>query len=848
MKSIYFLALILLVWPAWHFWPPVNPVGIPERPAVVYPKYRTSPSPAAGEQARFNPPSLQWPAEKKKTYAVRLCQAADFSKNCIEQQDIAFAIFNPHQKLAAGKWYWQYRTGKENWGQVDSFVIDPASRYFASPPVAQLIANIPSDHPRVLVHRKNWESFRRRAREYAESRDIIEEANGYLSAMPPKEQEGNPDQEGETEHQNNKLALLASKDVGNEVGRVLNTLTQAYVLTGDKSYFATARTWMLEIAKWDPKGVTHRNDFGDSNIMLAMVLGLDTFWDQLDPAERTQITAQVSARAEQFYRLWINNVEAKSTSMHVWQHILHRMVLTSVALMHEVPQAATWMAYLYELWIAQNPKMGETDGAWFNGTGYMRMNVLTMLEIPAVFQQYTGVDFLWPEWYQRFPVWLNYAFPPGAFSDGFCNDGDRYQRPSLEYVGFSDAFARMTGNTYAAWYAEKCLATQEKSLSEDQAFRWFRLQWGYEKTLPKPPVQLDLPQAAVFPEVGVAYMNSDLTRPEKNLMLSIRSSPFGPQGHTHADQNTFNIAYGGKRLFYNTGYRAAMGDPHFLAWYKHTQGHNGILIDGQGQPFDAGAYGFIPRFLHGRQLSYAVGDASTAYRATDLENTDSGLKVFRRHYLLLQPSIIVIYDELEADHEASWSWLIHHDKGLAVNAEKHTITGENEAGAGQITLLASSPIDFTLTDQFSVQPDNFTNKVDGDGEVVDFVDQWHFAGVSQQKTHKMRYLAMIQVSPDRHFTPVLPEPANGGYRIGKWLIQAELDADQPASFEVHKADGSLGFISSGVLRSGKMTYRGKSPGSAKLLEMIDGKLQLRECMDELPAAVLSALHKERLQK
>ena len=33
--------------------------------------------------------------------------------------------------------------------------------------------------------------------------------------------------------------------------------------------------------------------------------------------------------------------------------------------------------------------------------------------------------------------------------------------------------------------------------------------------------------------------------------------------------------------------------------------------------------GFIPRFLHGEQISYAVGDASNAYSGSDLgENTD----------------------------------------------------------------------------------------------------------------------------------------------------------------------------------------------------------------------------------
>jgi hypothetical protein len=512
--------------------------------------------------------------------------------------------------------------------------------------------------------------------------------------------------------------------------------------------------------------------------------------------------------------------------------------------MHEVPDAKVWLAYLYELWIAQNPKMGETDGAWFNGTGYVRMNILSMLDVPAIFQDYTGVDFLWSDWYQNFPIWMNYAFPPNATSDGFCNDGDKYAHPTLEYAGFSDAFARVSGSPYAAWYAERILKNLGVPLSDDKAFRWFRIQRGYTMGLPEPRASSALPQAAVFPEVGVAYMNTELDRTEDNLMLSIRSSPFGPQGHTHADQNTFNIAYGGQRLFYNSGYRAAMGDPHFLAWYKHTQGHNGVLIDGQGQPFDAGAFGQIPRFLHGQQISYALGDASTAYSATDLEETDLGLQRFRRHYLMLRPSIIIIYDDLEADHAAEWTWLIHHDKGLQVDTEKRTITGENGLAAGQVTLLSSTPLDFQLTDQFSVKPDNFTDKVDGDGEVIDFVDQWHFKGVSKEKTRNMRYLAIIQVTPDKSFTPVVVEAQNGNYRVGEWLITAQMDADQPASIQLYKTDGTATFTSSGVLTLNGESYRGKSAGSAKLLEGIEGILLFQEQADELPAAVYKSMNKQ----
>ena len=79
---------------------------------------------------------------------------------------------------------------------------------------------------------------------------------------------------------------------------------------------------MLEVSGWDPKGPSHLNNFGDAGIMSALAIGVDTFWDLLSESEREQIIKHAAIRAEQFYQLWIGQVESRSSSMHVWQHML----------------------------------------------------------------------------------------------------------------------------------------------------------------------------------------------------------------------------------------------------------------------------------------------------------------------------------------------------------------------------------------------------------------------------------------------------------------------------------------------------------------------------------------------
>ena len=57
-------------------------------------------------------------------------------------------------------------------------------------------------------------------------------------------------------------------------------------------------------------------------------------------------------------------------------------------------------------------------------------------------------------------------------------------------------------------------------------------------------------------DIGEVVMHSDLEHTADNLTLSFRSSTFGSGSHTLADQNSFNLLYGGKEVYYHSGYRS----------------------------------------------------------------------------------------------------------------------------------------------------------------------------------------------------------------------------------------------------------------------------------------------------
>ena len=810
----------------------------------IYPKYRVWTTPSGGEEPAFNSPIFEWPTNKKSKFDVRLSSKKDFLENLIEKKETPFAIFNPHQKLDAGIWYWQYRESGKEWNPIDSFKITSTTKEFLTPKLDEVLDKVSLNHPRVFAQKNDLENLRIRAKDYEETKAILAEANSFLNTIPPTEKSALPTLKGTNKYENSMLAQSASRAVGWKVLSSLNSLSQAYILTGDIKYFHAAKKWMVEVSGWDPKGVTHLSNFGDSGIMTSLALAVDAFWDLLTEAERDKMIKQSATRANNFYNLWKAKVESRSSSMHVWQHILHQMYQTSMALIGETPEAAKWLDYIYEIWIAQFPKMAETDGAWSNGIGYFSMNTLTIYDMSTGFTELTGVDFQNSDWFRNNPKWLFYAFPPNSVGDGFGNDGDKYWYPTMKYAGYTDAAARVFQDPYAAWYSKEVANGLNQDIAAEAEFRWFRIQRTNKRPLPEISEEFDFPQAAHFPEVGVSYMHTSLQNIENNLMLSATSSPFGSNGHAHAEQNNFNIAFGGKRLFYNSGYRPKMKDPHHKGWHKHTRGHNGILIDGEGQPFDAGAYGWMPRFLHGKQITYTVGDASNAYSAADLQSIDLGMKRFRRHYIMLRPSTIVIYDELEADHPAEWSWLLHNDRGLEIDSDNKTIVAENEFANAQVSLYSSTDIDFNVTDTFSIPARNWSRKVDQDGNLIDFVDQWHFSGVTKEKTPQMKFLAIIQVkskSGDSVCEEIVYDEQSETYSVNGWNIKAEMDASKTAKIEVYDNDRNASFISSGTLEFDGKKYEGEFLGSSKLFEIIDGEKVFKEAVDEIPASMKNVL-------
>jgi hypothetical protein len=549
----------------------------------------------------------------------------------------------------------------------------------------------------------------------------------------------------------------------------------------------------------------------------------------------------------------MNKLEVVLQQGHDWQRILHRAIRAAVVMMGELPEAEQWLTYGYEVWLARAPSAGCDDGGWMVGTNYNGVEGETLSGVPALFQDLTGDNLFATPFYRNNLYYLIYCQPPQSYGDGFGDAHEMEKGPRAFHIRYIEALAGRLGDPYASWYLQKSGKEGARPEVKKRELEWIGLGWGNRARPPALTGPFALPQARAFRQAGVVAMHTDLANPPRDLFVSLRSSPWGSYGHAQADQNTFNVVVGGERLFYSSGYKMPITDPHQLGWYKHTRGHNGILIDGKGQPFGSEAYGWIPRYLHGERLTYCVGDASRAYdvKATvDDEETladlkgraklrtgQAGLRRFRRHMALLRPSTVVVYDELAADHDAEWSWLLHSMEKIRVEADRQRLFASAAGARSRVDLLGSVPLRLHVTGHFPVPAVNWRGRSVGGEELTYEDNQWHVTAMSARKTSVMRYLALIQIRQAGDaggFTEATPDK-DGWMQAGGWQVRAELDDSKRPFLEVRNLEGTAGLVAGQAqLTIGGKPYHAQRPGSALLVENQAGQWRLQEAVDEVP--------------
>lgn len=803
-------------------------------PSRVHENERETPYPQEFNQPYLNPVPLLVPQKMKQSDFLQfaLSQEKDFSgSTTVLSKSIAWCMFNPHQVLNAGTWYWRFRSvsaSGENmpWSETYSFTITDDIPKFVTPPFEEVRKVMTEKHPRLYCFLENeLEDARLKMCSHPEYNLMISSARQGLAA----------DYSTDTQPYKHASAMVVHCE----------KLHTAYTLL-QRDVYANK---MVQLIRWLlPSQVTDRqldNDFYAGDLAYLFACTYETCHERFTADERTKMEQLMVKILNHYHPRFQGSMENHIFDNHLWQFTFRRLLQTSLVLYDKYPEAREFFEYSYELWTSRAPATGfNRDGTWINGTCYFSANAVTLSYVPILFSYLTGTDFFQHPWYRGVGKAMVYGWPPHSQSVSFGDGHEQMNdKPLIVRSAFAEFMARETGDPYSAWYT-----SVDKRYEMDDEMRLYRMVRP-ESRKSQTDIPADEPKARWFHDSGEMIANSSMTDFQNNLCLNFHSSPFGSGSHTHSDQNAFNLHFRGVPVYGSTGYYMNFADAHNLLSYRHTRAHNTLLVDGIGQPFSTKAYGNIVRMLGGEHISYALGDASNAYCGVSeypmwirnfanqqleqsVENGFGGtpLTLYRRHIFLLHPDKVLIYDEMEAKKPVRWDWLLHSPVQFSVNEQTHQLITRNEEKqfTAVAQLFSRQDFDITQTDCFVAPPDE---KKAVRGEVL--ANQWHLTA-SFTPCRRNRILTLIQVNP--YGTKAVEVVREGNrFRCGNWDIEAELDTKKPASLYIFNAVNQTVFSygKPSPLIGGK-SYKPIHKESSMLFDKLNGEWQVQEMIDRKP--------------
>lgn len=839
----------------------------------IHPLQRERAFPGDGANVSFSPPAFLWPAVYDQDvefinisgalypsrphdvkYSFRLSNNPDFEGEVYYSQNKKWAFYNHHKKLTPGKWYWQYGSSiggaDYNWSEVMHFWVDENAIYNETPSYEKFLDAIPQSHPRILTNGNQIQTIRDRYNNGTlKAIRIIRLAEKELSKRIPKEENALPPSEvlnnkGMTNRGLEVAKREASKTLAKNMSNSIQHMVMAYLLTGEEKYGQSALQWGLRTASFEPNGIACKAHFADARHMRNMAWVFDACHDLMSETQKEKLSSAIKVRASKYHKEWVNGLENITNSGHVWQQLHFYQIQTALAMLHHTTEANEWLEYAYGVFLAKAPALSSAlDGSWANGTNYMSANQSSILNTSLILKNVTNHNFLENPWFKNNAWFVIHGIPYGGPLPSFGDSFEKHKgMPSSGTINYMEFLGKSADIDHAAWYAQKATTyiTPEKKRSNtfgtqsSPVLTWFSS--IYEHKTPSNTIKdIDITQARAFRDVGIVSMHSRIGKAAEDNVLYFKSGPFGSVcNHAHAANNAFNIAIKGKMMFSPIGIRN-------LTKYSSSDTHNTILVDGQGQVNGSSGYGWVPRYLHGEKLTYAVGDASNAYEGkTDLirrlvnpdadEEVFSSMERFRRHIVMIRPSVFVIYDDLIGSKETEWTWQLHSNYQMEQKDQVITVQAEDGTSACA-QLFSSVPLEAEVTSYTPETTEDF--KINLSKKYGKLKTQYSYRAKNNDGAKRLRVIAIITDGGASALKSRLKVLNDGSWELDGWMIKAEMDPEKPSDLLVTNHEETIG-LSTGYssLRLGEKTYERKSPGSTILVE--NGSTQ--EVVDELPEA------------
>lgn len=779
--------------------------------------------PVDQSKAGVNPPGFCWtPQDLARTYRLEVAEVQNPSRTVLWADLLSSTVYPPAATFSPSDYFWHivYRNaeGKEfGTSRTRRFNIPPGLPQLPMPDVKQLSEKIAKVRPRLFLGGDRMN----RIREEIQRGKVplwdffLSAANDALKEGPYLEPKGYPN--GEFIVEDWRRIYRPGKIGSAHLART----AFAYKITGEKKYLDGARRWMMNLASWDPTGIishgvaqadgSEGNDEASMPVLERMAFAWDWIGTELTPVERARVLAVMPERGNQVLRL----LKKQDFLSHPFSNHEGRSLAflgnAGLSFLGDLPEAEEWLDYVLRCYLTSFPAWGGDDGGWAQGIGYWAAYVNWLSTFAESLRGTTDVDILRRPFYHNNGYFPFYFHPPYAPMGAFGDAGDA--KPSLHEKLLIDFFAEVFSDPVLKWQAESIQPVTPRVTDageERQWNEWFLEDmvslWraGTGRMQPKRPAGEQISHHAA--DIGWVAMHTALGDAENDVGTLFKSSRFGSFSHSHADQNTFQLNAWGEALAIDSGYYPSYGSPHHVLWSRQTRAHNGILVNGRGQPpFDWNASGKIEFFEKQGLLTLVRGQAADAYNlppdqsvvdlwkknlTEPLPPMDPKVTSFERVLAFFASKdypLLFVYDQLETDGPATFDWLLHALHEMKVDPATGAILIESGKARLAVKLISTAPLDFSQFGKFPVKPEE---------RAAGAPDQWHFTARTKAKTAEVKFLAVLAPYREGQTAPVIVSTADrntAGFRVGESQILAWWGAGKTGriSSETQHGEGRL---------------------------------------------------------
>ncbi len=789
--------------------------------------------PADAQTVNVNPPGFCWtPNEKARSYRLEVRERGASAAR-ISTPVLASTVYPPFETLTPGEYEWQVVYLDEKGAAVGvsktrAFTLPASALELRMPDVRKLKARLAGVRPRLYLGGGRLE----RLRAAVAKGDVPSWNRLRLSADAALKEESYPEPPilGDTDE--DWMRTFTPGKVGS--AHVARTAL-AYRVTGEEKYREGARRWLLNLASWDPKGITSHglplpagiigNDEASMPMLERMSLAWDWVGDTLTPEERRKVLASMTERGNQVLRTLVKEDFLSHPFGNHSGRAIAFLGTAGLAFLGDIPEAEQWLDYVLRAELTSYPSFGGDDGGWSQGLSYWSFYIYSHANFAVALRQATGTDLFRKPFFQNTGYFGLYFVPPYAPSGGFGDSA--YHRPNESGGILADTLAEANGNPVLKWYANGVAEMGEKN--QTQWREWF-IEDVYETLKaadasalqPEPPSTLD--GSRHMKDIGWVAMHSALGDAENDVWAMFRSGRFGSFSHAHADQNSFQLYAYGRALAIDSGYYPSYGTPHDSLWTRQTRAHNGILVNGRGQPaYTWEAEGKIENYERQGIVTLVRGQAAEAYNLPQPEGTARlWRKLLKEPLPPMEPKVenfertlafvasrtrpvLVVHDYVKTAGPAKFSWLLHALNRMETDPRTGSIRIQDGNVRVAVRLVATSPFQFSQSNQFTIQPEAASNTAYILGK-ASFANQWHLQASTGQPGDEVKFLAVLVPYRDSEPEPeieMLRSDGTIGFRVSGTSVAAWWGV------------GSHGKISSpGLTGEGRFVINTTEPGAA----------------------------------